>query len=836
VAAQPRGTVTMLFSDIEGSTRLLERLGTDRYSKALDLHRMLLREAFERYRGYEVDYEGDAFFVAFASAEAAVAAASEGQRALAEAAWPEGGEIRVRMGLHTGEPKAAPPKYVGLDVHQAARIMGAAHGGQVLLSEATSRRIDRSELRDLGVHQLKDLSVPQRLYQLEVDDLPKRFPPPRTAGSRPTNLPDFLNPLLGRAEELTELERLLTEGVRLLTLVGTGGAGKTRLSLELARRKPDLYPDGVYFVELAATLDAAAVDSEIAAAIGLLDTSFEALQRYLRSKRLLIVADNLEQIPDAGKPLAKLLAVNTMLTIVATSRIPLRVATERVYEVPELDENTAVQLFAARAAVAEPTFRLKPENEETVRAICRRLEALPLAIELAATRIRLLTPDQLLGRLDSRLALLTSGGRDTPSRHRTLRSTIAWSYELLTPEQQELFARLGTFNGGFTLDAAEHIADASLDDLAALVDGNLIRRRNGRFTMLETIREFAIDELAVLGLDDDARSRHAAYFETLTLEHAESAPSERAARLETGNVRAALDWITAHDASGRRALALTCAVDWDTNVIEGQTRLQALLRTYIVSDAVRAHGLTALSWVAAFMGRTDLVREAASEAIAIYTSIGDAEALASTFDTWDAVRAGCAFAGDIAGTREAIDRMAEAADKLDDIASTVQAQFMLVHFYAWSRDFDAFEELAQRLRDQEHLTRHPEYFATWIAYLEGEVALGRGDPAAATDGFQANLAVVSALDVTHAIGVSLEGVAMALSGSSNPRLGLKLGAAAHALWLRYGYDPEAGGTWNELRQRYFSAAREALGDEADDVWAEGLLTPTAEAVALALGA
>jgi predicted ATPase len=652
-------------------------------------------------------------------------------------------------------------------------------------------------------------------------------------GTRPTNLPNRPNPLLGRAGALEDLRRLLAGGERLVTVVGTGGAGKTRLALELARCTADAYPDGVYVVELAATVEADLVATEIAAAIGLLDTSIEALERYLRSKRVLIVADNLEQIPAAGAVLVRLVEAISELTVVATSRTPLHVGPERVYDVPDLDEDAAVELFAARATVVDPAFRLTPESESTVRAICRRLEMLPLAIELAATRIGLLTADELLARLHSRLALLTNGDHAGPSRHRTLRATLAWSYDLLTPEQQRLFARLGAFSGGCTLEAAERVADASLDDLAALVDGNLVRRRDGRLAMLETIRELAVEQLAALGLEEDARGRHAAYFEALTLEHADPL-RQRFLAPERANIRAALDWVTAHDRSGERGLAFACAVPWDTSLREGHERVEALLREHDVPDAARAHGLLVLARIAGNRGYVDRALEAAAEALAAFAALGDTRAVARA---WEAVRDACVCAGDVEGARRAIDRWAEAAAALDDVGETLDAEFARLHLYAWSRDFDAFEQLSPRLRAQAHLANHPDYSTTMIGYLEGEVALGRDDPDAAKSRFQPHLALVADLDVTQNIGVALEGVAMSLAGSSNPTLGLRLGAAAAAHWDRCGFRPDFGGTWHELRERYFGAARRTLGDAAaDKAWAEGLRTPVAEAVALALGA
>ncbi|MGZ4412986.1 MAG: ATP-binding protein [Gaiellaceae bacterium] len=478
MAAQPTGTVTLLFTDIEGSTRLLERLGTDRYAEALGLHRRLLREAFERYDAYEVDCEGDSFFVTFATAQDGVSAAVEGQSALGAVTWPEGDEVRVRMGIHTGEPLPVPPRYVGLDVHRAARIMAAGHGGQVLLSQ-TTRDLVEADLRDLGEHRLKDLSAPQRLYQLGEAD----FPPLKSLWQ--SNLPVQPLPLIGRERELGEVLDLSSRS-RLLTLTGTGGSGKTRLALQAAAEMVDDHADGVWFVSLASLEDPALVESAIARAVG----AEEELGRFLAEKQLLLLLDNLEQLlPGAATVVAALLD-SPGVRVLATSRERLAVSVEQEYPVPTLSEDDALDLFTARAQRLKPTF----EPDEAAREIARRLDGLPLAIELAAARVKVMTPTQILDRLGRSLDLLTGGARDAPERQQTLRATIEWSHDLLTTTEQLLFARLGVFAASFDLDAAETVADADLDTLAALVDKNLLRQtEDGRFFMLETIHEFAIE-------------------------------------------------------------------------------------------------------------------------------------------------------------------------------------------------------------------------------------------------------------------------------------------------------------------------------------------------------
>ncbi len=517
--ALPSGTVTLLFTDIEGSTRLLHELGTD-YAEVLAEHRRALRDAFGRHDGVEVDTQGDAFFVAFPRATDAVAAAEDAQRALAD------GPVRVRMGVHTGEPLVTDEGYVGVDVHSAARVMSAGHGGQVLVSETTRRLLDDSfELRDLGEHRLKDLTAPQRLYQLGV----AQFPPLKTLHQ--SNLPVQPTPLVGRRRELEELTELARTS-RLVTLTGPGGSGKTRVALQAAAELLDEFPHGVWWVPLSPVRDPGRVLPAIAATIGA-----DELVAHLRGQRALLLLDNFEQVVEAAPALAELLSEAPGITLLVTSREPLRLAGEQEYQVEPLQEDDAVELFVSRARLVQRGF----EPDEHVREICKRLDALPLALELAAARVRLLEPAALLARLEQRLDLLASRARDVPERQRTLTATIAWSYDLLTPEEQELFGRLAVFAGGWTIEAAEEVVEAELETLHSLVDKSLVRRGEaGRFFMLETIREFAATRL-----EDDARQRHAEYYLGLALSANLAADAEGPQRNEIviadqANMRAAL--------------------------------------------------------------------------------------------------------------------------------------------------------------------------------------------------------------------------------------------------------------------------------------------------------
>jgi predicted ATPase/class 3 adenylate cyclase len=546
MAAQPTGTVTLLFTDIEGSTALLQRFGTDRYAEALELHRTLLREAFERHDAYEVDCEGDAFFVAFSTAEDAVEAAAEAQQALAVAEWEDGNEMRVRMGIHTGAPLAVPPKYVGLDVHRAARIMAAGHGGQVLLSQTTRDLVgETAPVRDLGEHRLKDLSSGQRLYQLVIDQGAADFPALKTLENRPTNLPVQPTALIGRENELAEVEALLgREQVRLVTLTGTGGTGKTRLALQAAAALVEEFPSGVFLVSLAPVRDPELVVATVAQALGVREQPGEPLERtlqaYLRDRKLLLLLDNFEQLTQAATAVSSLLAAAPQVKLLVTSRTPLHLSGEQVYEVPPLGlpdsalamsvealtQYESVALFIERAIAAKSGFATTNENAPAIAEICVRLDGLPLALELAAARVRVLSPQALLARLDERMKLLTGGAQDLDERQRTLRATIDWSYDLLSEQEKGLFVRLSVFAGGCRVEAAEAVVDPQgegetetdlLDGLSSLVDKSLLRQREDpdgepRFWMLETIREYATQTLRTSPHASALSERHARYF------------------------------------------------------------------------------------------------------------------------------------------------------------------------------------------------------------------------------------------------------------------------------------------------------------------------------------
>jgi predicted ATPase len=586
----PTGTLTLLFTDIEGSTRLVDKLG-ERYSEVLGEHHRVLREAFERHGGVEAGTQGDSFFVVFSSAAAALAAAMEAQRNLAQ------GPVRVRMGLHTGEPKVTDEGYVGLDVHRAARIGAAGHGGQVVVSETTRALLDGDfDLRDLGEHRLKDLPDPIRLFQLGRDE----FPPLRSLSQ--ARLPGGLEPLIGRKRELGELLRLLgRERVRLVTITGPGGIGKTSLAAAAAGELVESFQDGAALVELAAVREPLRVLPTIAEQLG----AEKDAAAHIGEHELLLVLDNLEQVVASAGDLARLMSACPNLSVIATSREPLRIAGEREFPLKPLAEAPAVELFRRRAEAVLPGFTAEYGH---LAEICRRLDSLPLAIELAAARVKVLPPEELLPRLERRLPMLTASRRDLPERHQTLRATIEWSYDLCSADEQQLFARLAVFTGGFTLDAAETVCGAALDTLASLLDKSLIRRDGYRFSMLETIREFAVERLEGSSEAEKLLRRHAEYFaqlaEATETDHLgpEQATLRERFRTEWDNVRAALDWsVTSGESELGLRLAGSLTTIWlDRNLaVEGQRWLTALLDgPGEVKDSVRAKALMTGSMVA----------------------------------------------------------------------------------------------------------------------------------------------------------------------------------------------------------------------------------------------
>ena len=612
----PIGTVTFVFTDVEGSTRLLHELGQESYADALAEHRHIIREACLAERGVEVDTQGDAFFFAFATAPAAVSAAKSFNNALSS------GRVHVRTGIHTGTPLLADEGYVGYDVHRAARIAGAAHGGQIVISTSTAALIRSSvELTDLGDHRFKDLAAAERVYQLGA----MRFPPLKSLFR--TNLPIPANPLVGREQEILEVHRLLDGDTRLVTITGPGGVGKTRFALAAASEAADRFPDGVWFVDLSPVRDPALVGPTIGHAIGADDD----LVHHLRDMTTLLVIDNFEQVVAAARDLSLLLGACPHVQVLATSREPLRISHEKEYALDPLPEAPAVELFRHRAAAVAPDVAVE---YALAAEICLQLDRLPLAIELAAARSRVFQPEVLLARLERRLPVLISRARDVTDRQRTLHATIAWSYELLDADEARGFRALAVFRGGATLDAIEAVTGADADLVESLVDKSLLRRRRGRLVMLETVREFALDELERADESASVRDAHASYF----LELAEGA-NLNAGRLRVGgqrldlaiadqdNIRRALEW-TSESRDLEQALRLLAAMEqfWVVNdPHEGVRRHAAVLDLDGDADpALRAEALRSYASSADIAGDGDLALELYGRSLAIFDELGDA--------------------------------------------------------------------------------------------------------------------------------------------------------------------------------------------------------------------
>jgi predicted ATPase/class 3 adenylate cyclase/DNA-binding CsgD family transcriptional regulator len=680
--ALPAGTVTFLVIDIEGSTRLLHALG-DAYGPTLEEYRRLVRSTTETWHGHELSAEGDGFFLVFGRAPDAVQAAVAIQRQLAQMTPTRGGPVRARMGIHTGQPELKDNNYLGIDVHRAARIGHAGHGGQILLSPATRDLVeaelaDDLVLRSLGEHWLKDISRPEHLWQLTIRGLAETFPSLRTVGRRISTVPGTLTTFIGREEIIAEASALMSR-TRLLTLTGPGGTGKTRLAIQLAEMLRDQFHDGVWFVALAPTMDPDLVIPTVLQALGIPVTQGrlpdEVLCDALREKNLLLVLDNFEQVVHAGPRIAAVLAACPQMRLLVTSRVSLHVVGEQELEVPPLAlppreerispsllQNEAVRLFVERARAVKPEFQFTDENASAVVGICGRLDGLPLAIELAAARIRLLPPATMLARLGhqpdtrrraggSSLRLLGGGARDQADRQRTLRSTIGWSYDLLDPDERALFRRLSVFVGGFTLESAEAAAAAQAGDsrsaftaedtlelLESLLSKHLIRQyeyadSEPRFTMLETIREYGLEQLEASGELYSIRLWHAEHLLALA-ERAEQMlrgrdQAEWITRLETEheNLRTALEWCLSEQRTGDLGLRLAASLSWfwqmQAYIGQGRGWFQRILDHPWPDTLAKAKTLVGQAWLAHIQREPDRARAALAEALVICREQGD---------------------------------------------------------------------------------------------------------------------------------------------------------------------------------------------------------------------
>lgn len=662
----PTGTVTFLFTDIEGSTRLLQQLG-ERYAEVLETHKRLLRGAIHQTRGCEFESQGDAFFVAFGSARDALAAAVAAQRALHSYPWPEGAPVRVRMGLHTGHPTVAGSGYVGLVLHATARISQAGHGGQILASQVTRDLVVDDlppgvTLRSLGVHRLKDLSHPQNVFQVVVPDLPNDFPPLKLLDAVSNNLPSQLSSFIGREREIAKVKQLFST-TRLLTLTGSGGCGKTRLALQAAAEQLPAFDDGVWLVELASVSDANLLAQKVAFALNLREQLGRPLVAtiadYLQNKHLLLVVDNCEHlITPCAELVDTLLRGCPHLRILATSREALRTAGEISLRVPSLSlpdrsrlpspeslaQYEAIRLFTERAAAALPTFTLTSQNAGAVVQVCHRLDGIPLAIELAAARIRVLPLEQIAKRLDDRFQLLTAGIRTNLPRQQTLKATMDWSYDELSTQERIVLRRLSVFASGFVLEAAEAICagdgvrpDEVLDPFSRLVEKSLVEVENEtaslRYRLLETVRQYSRGKLRESGEAGRFHTQHRDWYLELAerIEPELQGPEENRwldrLDLEHDNLRAALAWSFSNkerDAALRLAGALGWF--WFTRGYwsEGREWLEgALARSSGDATAARAKALYRAGFLAWRLGDYGQAVALSEESLTLCKKVGD---------------------------------------------------------------------------------------------------------------------------------------------------------------------------------------------------------------------
>jgi predicted ATPase/class 3 adenylate cyclase/Tfp pilus assembly protein PilF len=658
------GTVTLLFTDIEGSTKLVAQLG-ERYESVLADHRRLLREAFGARGGSEVDTAGDGLFYAFPSARAAIASAVAGQRALAAQEWPA--DVRVRMGIHTGEPISGEAGYVGMDVHRASRICNASHGGQVLVSKTSCELAqhdlpDDVSLIDLGEHRLKDLPTPDRLFQVVAPGLGREFPPLRSIDSRPNNLPRQLTAFIGRQREIGEAKRMLAQSP-LVTLTGPGGVGKTRLAIEVAADLLDEYEDGVWFVDLGPVTDPTFVGHAIATTLGVMDVAgqpiLDTVVDHVRRRHILLVVDNCEHLLDsAARTVDALLRASSQVRVVATSREGFAIPGEAVFPIPSLsapDETTApgdlaqyeaVRLFSDRAVAAQPGFRVTDRNADAIAQICRRLDGVPLALELAAARVRALPVEQIAARLDDRFRLLTGSSRITVPRHQTLRQTIDWSHDLLAEDERAVFRRLAAFAGGCTLEAAEAVCVGDpvdeygvLDVLSRLVDKSLVVAETdvaeARYRQLETIRQYGRDRLLEAGEGAETLRRHRDWYLGLVtraapefFRGAESVHWLERLDHEHDNLRAALQWSTDEPGESTAALRLAAGLwrFWELrgHIAEGRSWLErTLAETDGEVSALRADAFTGAGILAFMQGDHAGAHELHEQSLALHRRVGD---------------------------------------------------------------------------------------------------------------------------------------------------------------------------------------------------------------------
>jgi predicted ATPase/class 3 adenylate cyclase len=868
----PTGTLTFLFTDIEGSTRLLHELGGD-FGLVLDDHHRILRGVLSQYGGVELGSEGDAFFVAFTTAADAVNAAARMQRALADHSERSGVELLVRMGLHTGEGRLVGENYGGLDVHRAARISSTAHGGQVLLSAVTahlaleSPKLDKGlQIVDLGEFRLKDIAHPEHLLQLCIPGLRSDFPLPSALGDT-LRLPPRLDEVIDRERERQDISKL-RDGHRLVTLTGPGGTGKTTLAIEVAREAVEKFPGGIFFVDLAAIVDSTLVASTIAGALSLREQGsrpiIETVSDYLSGRKTLLLLDNFEQVVDAAPLISQLLHRAPELRVVVTSRAPLLLTGEHEYPVPpmslpdlqrlpdlvRLADYESIRLFVQRAQSLRPSFALTADNARAITEICVRLDGLPLAIELAAARIRLLSPNDILDRLDRSLSLLSGASRDVPQRQRTLLDAIGWSYDLLDGAHQTLFRRLAVFRGGWTLEAAHAVVDPAgtlsvdvIDGLESLVGNSLVRAWHDdadptRFGMLQTIRDYALAALYELGEFDEIRRVHAGYFRDMARKAASEMLREDLSwpdrlEVEHDNLRAALQTAmetgSVEDGLGM-ATCLWRFWQLRSHLAEGRTWLSHFFARPVdgVDPQTRAAAMLALGGLAYWQNDYATTRPNYEEALSIYQSLGDRRGVAEALYNLGFLSL---IEGDSHRSREMHERSLSIYAEQGDELNVAFARWGLAMSALRERDLEKAREYG--LDSLHTFSRHHNWFGKSL----GEFILVQVERFTGNHGRALELlheALMRPESQKNASGLSylIELQADTEIAMGRPRRGLKLAAGASQLRAEYG-----GGApppLLDLEDPRTLVSSDLSQTEIDGAWNEGLQMSVNEIVEYAL--
>jgi predicted ATPase/class 3 adenylate cyclase len=906
----PTGTVTFLFTDIEGSTRLWEQ-HPQAMEAALTRHDALAIQVLAQHGGTLVKHrgEGDSLFAVFPRALDAVAAAAALQQAFCSEPWPEQILLRVRMAMHTGGAAVRDGDYYGAAVNRCARLRAAAHGGQVLLSQTTVDLV-RDELplpltlRDLGNHRLRDLQRPEHIHQLLHPDLPGGFPPLRSLDALSHNLPLQLTSFIGREQEIAETKRRLSSN-RLLTLTGAGGSGKSRLSLQVAAEVMEQYPDGVYFVELAPLFDPGLVPEAVAAALSIYERQGvpqrQALIEHLQSRRLLLILDNCEHLLPACAQLAEtLLRECERLTILATSRERLGITGEALYPVPTLSlpdrkqidalgaelapflsRYEAIRLFVDRAMAVSPEFAVTAGNAPAVVEVCRRLDGIPLAIELAAARVRALPVEQIAPRLEDRFRLLTGGSRTALPRQQTLRALIDWSYDLLSEPERIVLRRLSVFAGGWTLEAAEAVCSGGsvegwevLDLLTSLLDKSLLlyetRVGEARYRLLETIREYARAPLREAGEEVDVQGQHLAYFLAFAREaEVKLGGPEQAKWLdqiecEHDNLRAALQWCEVSAERAEAALQLVSATRlfWQLRLHrrEGLDWLEwALERASREPSVTRAKALQAtMLLLGQSDGSSEQMQRLLQEAAACWQELGDtaslAQGLVASGSLEDAVLV-AQEAGDKALQAFLLGELSiQRRDRRDWSGMQAAAEQALILNQELGNTMgiaNAFRQLGRaalvqgdtaraRLMFSEHQERvrllgDVEGVAIGSGHL-AEVALMEGDYPQARAFILERLTLGQQVGRVYHIIESLERLGVLAAKQQQPERAARLFGAVEALCRSMGRTNDFQ-PWSHVvpRQPSLDAARLALGEAAfAAAWEEGQRMSLEEAVAYAL--